>query len=270
MDLMEILKAMFGGEALTFEQFAESHGGKERKYGFDENGCCQRHRPLLQVQNAQDGGNADGHPAHQENGFPGPAGAAEQISGHEIPDPVGKGHPRQVGHHAPGNGQFHHQVRTGHPEQHHGQTDDGPGHGGLPETAGPEGGHRLYKGHGQQGAQKGRQEFQRASPQHHGKESPARPDQKISSRAGRGFRMVFSSRMAMVSWKLFPQVGMWKLMSFTSLMRVRSVPRWVTRYIRLAPSMVSSPIMIREGVQKAAMVVIPPSRQIRSMVSSTR
>ena len=82
--------------------------------------------------------------------------------------------------------------------------------------------------------------------------------------------MVFSSRMAMVSWKLFPQVGMWKLMSFTSLMRVRSVPRWVTRYIRLAPSMVSSPIMIREGVQKAAMVVIPPSRQIRSMVSSTR
>ena len=48
------------------------------------------------------------------------------------------------------------------------------------------------------------------------------------------------------------------------------MPRWVTRYIRLAPSMVSSPIMIREGVQKAAMVVIPPSRQIRSMVSSTR
>ena len=82
--------------------------------------------------------------------------------------------------------------------------------------------------------------------------------------------MVFSSKIAIVSWKLFPQIGIWKLMSLTSLIRVRPVPRWVTRYIWLAPSMVSSPIMISEGVQKAAMVFMPPSWQIRSMVSSTR
>ena len=102
------------------------------------------------------------------------------------------------------------------------------------------------------------------------KKPPASPDQKISSRAGRGLRMVFSASMAMVSWKLLFQWGIWKLMALTSLMRVRSVPRSVTRYMRLAPSMVSSPIMIRDGVQKEAMVCMPPSWQIRSMVSSTR